>query len=145
MQGDAGRLHPFGLEGGQHARIKVQGGGGRGHCAGLAGKNGLVALAIFGRIGVVAAGLLALNVGRQRQVAVLLHQLPGSGLLWAVQRQVEQGAIGLGPAAQQRGIKTAVVQAAAQMQAGSGQGFFADLHVGHHLVAAGQHAFNQQL
>ncbi len=93
----------------------------------------------------MAAGLLALNVGRQRQVAVLLHQLPGICILRAVQRQVKQGALGIGPAAQQRGIKTAVVQAAAQMQAGSGQGFFADLHVGHHLVAAGQHALDQQL
>ncbi len=46
----------------EHLRREVQAGGGRGHRAALAREDGLVALAIRGRI-------VATNVGRQRHVA----------------------------------------------------------------------------
>src|SRR6218665_1406499 len=43
----------------------------------VAAEQGLVALAVLGLVGVVARVLPAHDVGRQRQVAVALHQFPG--------------------------------------------------------------------
>ena len=135
-------------QGGQHGLVKVQRRRGGGHSTGVAGEHGLVAFAVVRGIGVVAALLLACDVGRQRQVAVALHQLPGGFALGPVQGQAKQWPLGIGPAAQQGGIKTAVASPPGHEQGGPRQGFFAHLHVCHHFMGAafgggGQHTLNQ--
>ena len=93
--------------------------------------------------------LLAFDVGRQRQVAVAVHQFPRRLACGALQGKSEQRAVFGGPAAQQLGIKAARVAAAGHVHGAAGQGLFADLHVGYHFIArasslGGQDAFDQQ-
>jgi hypothetical protein len=131
---------------GQHGVVKVQRRCGRGHGAGGAGKYGLVALAVLGGVGVVVGVLMALDVGRQRQVAVALHQLPGALAGRAVQCKAEQRAVFVRPAAQQAWRQSRPLAPAGHVHGAAALGLLADLHVGHHLVdlAAGEHTFDQQ-
>ena len=62
MQGDAGDFDAARGERIENLRSEVQAGGGRCYGAALAGVDGLVALAVVG-------GIVAANVGRQRNVA----------------------------------------------------------------------------
>ena len=139
VQRHAGGVHTPRCQGGQHAFVKMQCRRGRGHCAGCAGKDGLVTLFVFFGVGVFGRARRALNVRRQGHHAVLFHQ--GMGLI--AQLQVKQLAIFIGPAAQQHRIKTALVCAACQVHLAAQQRFFAHLHVRHHLVAL-QHPLDQQ-
>ena len=109
----------------------------------MAGEHGLVALGIFFLVRVFFGVLVALDIGWQWQVAKLVHQLPGRLVVGALQRKAEQRTAFIGPAAQQYSVKAAVFHAAAQMNACTGQGLFADLHVGHDFIAL-QHALDQQ-
>jgi hypothetical protein len=68
MQGDAGALHALGLQGGQNGLVEMQGGGRCGYGTRVGCEHGLVALAVFFFIRIVLGVLLALDVGRQRQV-----------------------------------------------------------------------------
>jgi len=122
----------------------MQCGGGGSHGAGCAGKNSLVTLAVLGRVGVVAGVLLAFDIRGQGQVAVALHQIPGALVGRAVQGEAEQRPLRIGPAAQQRAVKATGAEPSGQVHGAAGQGLFADLHVGHHLVAS-EHALDQQL
>ena len=56
------------LQGGEQGFVEVQGRGGCGHGAGPGCEDGLVALGVFGRVGMG-------DVGRQRHVAVLFQQV----------------------------------------------------------------------
>ena len=144
VQGHGGGLHTFVFQRGQHLVVKVQRGRGCGHRTGVAGKHSLVAFGVFGFVGIHLGVLVALDVGRQRQVAKLVHQLPRRCTVGTVQRKAKQRAILIGPAAQQGGIKTTLAQTAVQVHLGTGQRFFADLHVRDDFIAL-QHAFYQQL
>ena len=139
VQRDGGALHAARVQRGQQRLVKVQRGRGRGHGAGVLGKHGLVARLVFAAGGRVAGGrvarLRAFDVRRQRHVAVQRHQL----VRVARKAQVEKRAVGVGPAAQQLGLKPA-----GHAQARAGQGLFADLHVRGH-GAVGQYALDQQL
>jgi hypothetical protein len=128
VQRNAGALHAARLQRGQHAFVEMQRGCGCGHGAGVAGKHGLVAALVVSGVGMG-------DVGRQRHVAVALHQ--GMGLV--AEAQVKQRAVGFGPAPEQRGGV-----AARHGQRGAHRRLLADLHVGHHLVA-GQDPLHQQL
>ena len=68
MQGHGRALHAAGLQGGEQGFVEVQGRGGCGHGAGPGCEDGLVALGVFGRVGMG-------DVGRQRHVAVLFQQV----------------------------------------------------------------------
>ena len=144
VQRHGGGLHALGLQRRQHLVVEVQRRRRRGHGAGVAGEDGLVALGVLDRVGIDLGVLLALDVGRQRQVAELVHQLPGRFAVGAGQGKAEQRTALVGPAAQQHGVKAAALEATAQVDAGAGQGLLADLHVGHDFVAL-QHALDQQL
>ena len=144
VQRDAGALHATRSQRAEHPFVKVQRGRGRGHGAGCAGEDGLVALVVLGFVGVVAAVLLAFDVGRQRQVAVALHQLPRRLAGGPVQGEAKQRAVGIGPTRQQRGVEAAARRAARHVHRGAGQRLLADLHVRHDVIA-GEHALDEQL
>jgi hypothetical protein len=127
VQRNAGALHAARLQRGQHTLVEMQRGCGCGHGAGVAGKHGLVAALVVSGVGVG-------DVGRQRHVAVALHQ--GMGLV--AEAQVKQRAVGFGPAPEQRGGV-----AARHGQRGAHRRLLADLHMGHHLVP-GQDPLHQQ-
>ena len=67
MQGDKRPFHAPLRQPVEQCLLEVQAGGGRGHRAGLAGVDGLIALGIF-------RGRLAANVGRQRRLPVPFQQ-----------------------------------------------------------------------
>jgi len=97
------------------------------------GKDGLIALGVFGRVGVF-------DVGGQRHVAVALHQ----GVRVAGQAQPKQRPVGVGPAPEQRSGEGGLpIGTGGHAQHGAGGGLFAHLHVCHHLAVA-QHALDQQ-
>ena len=128
-----GLLHPHGRELVQQSLVKMQRCSGRCHRTGVLGKDRLVALGVFGRVGVG-------DVGRQRHVAVALHQ--GVRVVATVVRQheAEQRAVGIRPAPEQGGAQAIC---AIEPDRGTHLGFFADPHMRCHLVAA-QHPFDQQ-
>ena len=71
VQRDARDLDAALFELGEDFRGEVQAGGGRGGGASFTGVDSLVALAVFRRVGL---GLVAVDVGRQRQVADALER-----------------------------------------------------------------------
>ena len=146
VQRDAGALDAARLQIGQQRRVKVQRRRRCGDSTGRAGKHGLIALGVFCGIRVVAALLLALDVRRQRQVAVALHQVVGRLSGRAVQRKAKQRAVLVWPAPQQQRIKAAAAPSAGHVDDSAGQRFFADLHVRYDFIAVafGQHALDQQ-
>ncbi len=75
------------------------------------------------------------DVGRQRHVAVALHQ----SVRLVAQDEAKEGALGIGPASGQRGGEAAV-----HCQRRAHGRLLADLHVCHHLALL-QHALDQQL
>ena len=108
----------------------MQCGGGGGYGTWGFGKHGLVALGVLGAVGMF-------DVGRQRHMAVALHQ--GVGVIAPVvgKHQTEQCSCGVRPAAQQRGTQAVLLAGrTVQRQGGADFGLLADPHVRRHLVAA---------
>ena len=120
------------LGGLQQGLIKMQGGSRRSDGPGCARKYRLVARGVFLRVGMG-------DVGRQRHMPVLLHQL----VRFIAELEVEQGAVFIRPATEEDRFKPAT-GAASHVQLGAWQGLLAHFHVCHHFVV-GQHTFNQQL
>ena len=110
VQGDESAAYALRRELIQHGLVEVQAGGGRGHGAGLAGVDGLVAA--------VVVGLRAVrDVGRQRRGAVGIEQVEHR----LGKAQVEEFAL----AAQHLHV-----EGAGQAQGRAGAGGFAGAHVG---------------
>ena len=140
MQRDAGGGHTSGGQAIEHALVKVQRSRGRSGGAWVFGKHGLVARFVFGSVRVtfvlcIGGVLVPFNVGWQRHVTMLLHQ----GVRLVAELEAKQGAVVIGPATQQGGLK-----ATSHVQHGAHGRLFADFHVRHHLVV-GQHALDQEL
>jgi hypothetical protein len=128
MQRDAGALDAARLQLVEQGLVEVQRGGWRRDRAGRAREHGLVAALVLGAVAMF-------DIGRQRHMAMLLHQAVGLG----AEPEAKQRAVVLGPAAQQLGA-----EAADHVQQRARQRFLADLHVCDHLVAV-EHALDQQL
>ena len=133
MQGDLGLRYTHGAQGVEQRLVKVQGGGGCCHSAGVFGKHGLIARSILWGVGVR-------DVRRQRHMAIPLQQGVRVLTLVIAENKTKQCAIGVWPAPQQSGA-----QASSAMEFDGAAHFrlFAHPHVRCDLVAA-QHPFDQQ-
>ena len=119
-----------------------RGGGGR-HRAGVFGEHGLVTLRVLRRVR-VSAVLLACNIGRQRNMAVALHQRVRVVARVVGQHKAKQRPGRIGPAPQQCGAQAVGVAGRAVQRHGfAHSGLFAHAQMRGHLVAA-KHAFDQE-
>ena len=104
----------------------------------------MVALRVLRRVRVVTV-LLAGNVGRQRNVAVALHERVGIVPHIVGQHEAKQGPLRIGPTPQQRGPQSVRMAGRAVQRDGFANGrLFAHPQVRGYLVAA-QHTLHQQL
>ena len=133
MQGDLGLRYTHGAQGVEQRLVKVQGGGGCCHSAGVFGKHGLIARSILWGVGVR-------DVRRQRHMAIPLQQGVRVLTLVIAENKTKQCAIGVWPAPQQSGAQPS---SAMEFDGAAHFRLFAHPHVRCDLVAA-QHPFDQQ-